>query len=74
MENVIAILTSITALIVAISTLIKNMIEAKKNLIPYKKYDYRIQFTKINKVERENIVRFVFERERWMRKKSIGKI
>ena len=39
-----------------------------------KKYDYRIQFTKINKVERENIVRFVFERERWMRKKSIGKI
>ena len=36
MENVIAILTSITALIVAISTLIKNMIEAKKNLIPYK--------------------------------------
>ena len=36
MENLIAILTSITALIVAISTLIKNMIEAKKNLIPNK--------------------------------------
>ena len=36
MENVIAIITSITALIVAISTLIKNLIDAKKNLIPTK--------------------------------------
>ena len=39
-----------------------------------KKYDYRIQFSKIDKVERESIVRFVFQRERWMRKKTIGKI
>ncbi|MBE5934369.1 MAG: hypothetical protein E7262_01080 [Lachnospiraceae bacterium] len=39
-----------------------------------KKYDYRIQYAKIDKVERESIVRFVFERERWMRKKAIGKI
>ena len=36
MDSLIAILTSITALIVAISTLIKNMLEAKKNLIPFK--------------------------------------
>lgn len=36
MENLLAILTSITALIVAVSTLIKNMTDAKKNLIPYR--------------------------------------
>ena len=36
MENIIAIITSITALIVAISTLIKNLIDAKKNLIPHR--------------------------------------
>ena len=39
-----------------------------------KKYDYRIQFANIDKTDRESIVRFVFERERWMRKKGIGKI
>ena len=38
-----------------------------------KKYDYRIQFENMDKSDLESIVRFVFERDRWMRKKSIGK-
>ena len=38
-----------------------------------KKFDYRIQFENIDKSDLESIVRFVFERDRWMRKKSIGK-
>ena len=38
------------------------------------KFDYRLRFTDISKSDRESIVRFVFERERWMRKKALGKI
>ena len=38
-----------------------------------KRYDYRVRFKNIDRVDRENIVKFVFERERWMRKRSNGK-